>query len=306
MPHPRLTLSEAAARVAQAPATMQPVTGTGIRLSHLWKRQIESLASTQGMCISARVPQLVSDTYRPYPELWRWLSPEEEYYEAWAPDAIDRIESDTNGCLRLGTDTDFMRLFSSAASQLHTLLGLSVRGDWYILYAGAGNLGGSGGVMYANLERLADGPDDELEFMLPHELNHQLYHDAHPNAPLTLARSVVEEGLCCFVNRLCTGGDRRPADHIGFTVEAWDWAVSHESEVVASMLPHLDSSERETIDLYHYWHNYPWDGAVDRLAYFVGYRLSESYVRRHGDASVHDFYRLTPLEIWERSGYLTG
>ena len=48
---------------------------------------------------------------------------------------------------------------------------------------------------------------------------------------------------------------------------------------------------------------YPWEGAVDRLAYFLGFRLCETYARRHGRDALADFYELKPMDIWTRSGY---
>ena len=88
-----------------------------------------------------------------------------------------------------------------------------------------------------------------------------------------------------------------------FGEEEWTWALAHEEEIIASVSPILTTTDWELIKKYHQWHVYPWPGAVDRLVYFLGYRLCEAYSERHGKDSWKDFYQCSPEEIWERSGY---
>ncbi len=194
-------------------------------------------------------------------------------------------------------------MFSEVAEIFIRTTGRKPHGDWYLVYLAGGDLGGTQGTMWANLSNLGEKPEEHFRFMLPHELNHQVYNTAHPSVPITLVRSIVEEGFCCFLNRICWEGRGSSPKHISFSEEAWKWALAHEREVVSAAVPDLGSCDWETISKFHQWHVYPWDGAVDRLAYFLGFRLCEAYTNRHGKDSWLDFYKYPPEQIWERSGY---
>lgn len=303
MAQPEVRIHQAAARIAQAPQQVQQVPGTRLRLFHVWKAQVGSVASTEGQPSSARLDRFVADSYRPFPALWSWLCPNEQHYRVWSDQLIAQIAADAHGCLRLAIDTDFGGLFRTACARLERVTGRQAEGDWYLAYAAAGDLGGNGGTMHANLARLAERGIGHLRLMLPHELNHQIYHRAHPETPLSLVRTIVEEGLCCFANRLCWRGHGSPALHADFAFGDWDWAVTHERQVIDAVLPQFDSTAWEHIKPYHQWHVYPWEGAADRLAYFLGFRLCEAYVRRFGQGSLADLYELEPMDAWTRSRY---
>ena len=91
--------------------------------------------------------------------------------------------------------------------------------------------------------------------------------------------------------------------HIDFTEDEWQWCLANEKRIHDHASERFEASDQETIRQYHQWHQYVWPDSPDRLAYFIGYRICESYVDTNGPDSWREIYDLSPAEALSRSGY---
>ena len=68
------------------------MTDTGLRLTHTLKAQVLSVARTEGQEVENRIHAMVSDTYEPFADLWRYVMPKEENYRRWAESGVAQIK----------------------------------------------------------------------------------------------------------------------------------------------------------------------------------------------------------------------
>ncbi|MEW6753493.1 MAG: hypothetical protein AB1505_21290 [Candidatus Latescibacterota bacterium] len=297
-------LQMAAESVRRNPCLEERVPDTGLRLFHVWKAQILSLADSQRQPVAARVEALKAQSYDPFPAFWGRMLPDAAAFPRWAAGHWPVLSDAEHGVFRWPLKVDFAALFALAAQRLAQVTGRRPSGDWYLVHADGGDMGGIGGTtMFANMLNLGDDPVATLRFLLPHELNHQVFGAAQPHVGETVVRRIVEEGLCCYVNWLCDERRHPPQEHAHFSTADWVWAEAHEQEVLRAVIPVLDSADAREISRFAQWHVYPWEGAVDRLAYYLGFRLCEAYVRRHGEGAWCRLYELEPRAAWDASGY---
>ena len=154
--HMPQTLQEAANIVQTYPAVEESIPNTGLRLFHVWKEQILSLSRSEGFELNKRIDCLVADTYGPFLSLWSWLMPQEEYLRQWAEEGIPQICDMKNPGVQLAFRAHFFELFTEATARFMRVVEYTPKGDWYLVFATGGDLGGSGGSMYANLLNLGD------------------------------------------------------------------------------------------------------------------------------------------------------
>jgi uncharacterized protein YjaZ len=84
----------------------------------------------------------------------------------------------------------------------------------------------------------------------------------------------------------------------------WEWALAHERELVAAVRPLLGSRARADTDLIASRSSHLIEGAPGATGYFLGLRIVEAYVARHGTDSWKDLYDLPAGVVLRRSGYL--
>jgi hypothetical protein len=101
-------------------------------------------------------------------------------------------------------------------------------------------------------------------------------------AEVSLLHRIVDEGLACYLNYLYWEERHSPAKNLDFTDEEWDWSIAYERRILDHAAPHLHSADGRIIDQYSHWHQYPWDGTPDRLAYFIGFRICQTFVAKRG------------------------
>jgi uncharacterized protein YjaZ len=138
-------------------------------------------------------------------------------------------------------------------------------------------------------------PIGDVRFVLPHELNHLLF--SRPEASSTLLYRMIDEGFATFVADEYWGADLSPADALSYTEDEWRWAVEHEAELWQQALPNLVSTDRKILDRFLAVNQRVIDGAPGKIAYFLGYRIVEDFVRRNGSLSWRKLYEMPPDEL---------
>lgn len=283
----------------------QVALGGCVRVHHLWKRQLAALARTAGQSPDARTAALVADVYRPYRAFWAGYLGDEGAFTDWVRTRFT-LAGDPRRDVPLATDPGAM--IADATQRMAALAGRPAPcSDWYIVYGpGWTNLGGIGTAMVVDFlgmprERAAE----DFRAYLPHEVTHLIFGPAHAGDPDagTLLNRIVDEGFATYAGRQYWGKDFSPAQALGYTEAEWAWALAHERELWALAAPALGVRERAVTDRFAAASAHPIPGGPGKVGYFLGYRIVDAYVARHGPESWRDLFSLPLARVLAESGY---
>lgn len=290
------------AAIEASPAVHESALDGCVVLHHVWKLQVRAVHQTAQNGVRARVRMLVDSAYAPFASFWDGYVG--SGFERWA-----RREFDLAGDPRspIPTRVDLLDLIAGVTSNIERLTGRRGCADWYLVYGpGWANLGGlSSGEMLIDFFGLPRaGGLENLRRTVPHEVAHVI-HGERPDDPDrgTLLSSIISEGLASYFGDLYWGDDMSPAEALGYDQTEWQWALGHEGELWSLASGSLASREREVIERYRRADTRLVPEGPPKVGYFLGYRIVEAYVRRHGASSLQDVFHLPTRQVLERSGY---
>lgn len=137
---------------------------------------------------------------------------------------------------------------------------------------------------------------------IPHELNHFIYESTRANDPDsdTPLRLTIDEGFACYYAYQYFDGKISKAQAVeDMTADEWNWYLLHEKEIFDKCAPYFYYKGKED-PLRKLG---PELNAPKTLFYWLGFRIVESYVEKHGADSWKDIYELPVREVLDRSGY---
>ncbi len=137
---------------------------------------------------------------------------------------------------------------------------------------------------------------------IPHELNHFIYEPTREDDPNkgTPLRLTIDEGFACFYAYKYFAGKISKAQAVEqMTEDEWNWYLLHEKEIFDRGAPHFFyKGEEDPLRKLG-----PEMNAPKTLFYWLGFRIVESYVDKHGVDSWKDIYDLPVKEVLDKSGY---
>jgi len=277
---------------------------TCTRIHHLWRDQLRLSLSQAGRSSRQRRAAFIDSVYRPHRDFWDgYVGGEDEFTRRVARRWVD-LEHDPRASIPV--DVDVAGLIVETNRVAAALAGRSPRcADWYLIYGpGMANMGGlSSGEMLVDFFGFSDSEQD-LRIYVPHEAAHVLYggRRADPQDG-TLLSSMLSEGFATYFSVLFHAGTVSPAGALGYSAQEWDWAVENERALWDIVKADLDSRDEDLIRRFRAAGERVRPDAPGKIGYFIGYRILESYVRRHGTESWADFFELPLRDILSRSGY---
>jgi hypothetical protein len=144
-----------------------------------------------------------------------------------------------------------------------------------------------------------------LEKGLPHELNHIVYEHfrkADPDGESALSQT-IDEGFACYFAYVFF--DRKIGKYEAvenMTQENWAWYIKNEKEIFTKLKPYFsDTSGNNPLLRNDQLKLFP--EAPKSINYWLGFRIIEKYVEKHGSDSWKDVYNMTPKNLLEKSGY---
>jgi hypothetical protein len=281
--------------------------GGDLRVVNLHRIQDAILRDTAGRPADSTVARLVREVYAPYTSFWNGYLGDEGAFREWAVELLQPahpIHRRMGPLLAASLD----RRFTEGVAWIDSATGRRPAGTWYIVFGpGWTDMGGLGDIgMVADFTRMV--PDSTaIAALLPHELTHQVQgasaaHTADPDAGTVLDR-VVGEGFASYVAWVYAGGERTPAQALGYSDDEWEWALAHEGTLFAAVRPMLASRERADGDRVSARSAQLIDGAPGAAGYFLGFRIVEAYVASRGADAWKEIYDLPVALVLERSGY---
>ncbi|WP_261511207.1 DUF2268 domain-containing protein [Chryseobacterium paludis] len=148
-------------------------------------------------------------------------------------------------------------------------------------------------------------PEFTLEKGLPHELNHLVYekfrnHDINKNSALS---QTIDEGFACYFTWIFFEGKMERYHAVeNMSQENWSWYLKNEKKIFMSVKPYFSDTSGDN-PLLQNDKKKLFPQAPKTLNYWLGFRIVEKYVEKHGTNSWKDIYKLTPKEVLDKSGY---
>lgn len=285
-----------------APDLYEESLGGCVKVHHVWKAQVRAIHRTAGRGIRHRVRMLVDSAYSPFTAFWEGYNT--NGFERWVRREFDLV-GDPRGSAP--TLVDFLSEVSEVTSRVEDLTGSRGCSEWYLLYGpGWANLGGlSTGQMFVDFFGLpTEDPLGNILQTLPHEVGH-IIRKGPPDDPGrgTVLGSIIEEGFASFLNDLYFGDEMSPRQSLGYSEAEWRWALEHEGELWSRAASELSETDRDVIFQYRAARAHLIPEGPPKAGYFIGYRVVQAYLDRHGIESLPDLLVLPVGRILERSGY---
>jgi len=301
---PREGVPELFAAVQESPALRESALDGCVVVHHLWKAEILAVHRTSREGVGARVRMLVDSVYEPHASFWDGYVSD---FKKWARRHLD-LSGDPRSTIP--TQVDLLDLIAGVTSRIEEVTGKRGCAEWYALYGpGWANLGGlSTGQMLIDFFGLpTDRGVENLMSTLPHEVAHVIHGQRTEDPDRgTLLGAIISEGLASYFADLYWGTDMSAPEALGYDPAEWDWAVDHESQLWALAKENLWSTDQQLISQYRRADRRVVSGAPVKVGYFLGYRLVEAYVSRHGESSLTGVFQLPVRVVLEDSGYSGG
>lgn len=294
-------------RLSAVPLTLY-LADSNLRIVNLYKLEAMAVREFPHASRSAVLGRLARDVYRPYASFWNGYGGDEGQFRKWVGGSLFMREHPINTKLAAFLDVRFDSLFTASANWLVKATGHRPHGVWYIVFGpGATDMGGfADGTMLADLSKIE--PDREaIGWKLPHELTHMVHgasigQRTDPDSGTVLQR-IISEGLASYATYVYAAGRRSAAQSVGYTDAEWSWALAHEQELTTAARPYLDSRKRDDLNLFAARIGRLVDPGPPAVAYFLGFRIVQAYVAKHGAASWADIIDLPSRVALSRSGY---
>jgi hypothetical protein len=300
------TLEDVAETVRRDSAVVELGMDGCVRVHHVWKRQV--LAAQRAAGDAAAHETLATEmAYTPFSAFWSGYVGDEAAFAR----VLARRDLATDPRLLVPFNADLGRMIIDATRREEGYSGLKACADWYVIFgSGVANAGGLyDGTMLLDIFGLSDpDPLREVRTLLPHELNHVSFNRGRAGDPDagTALSAIIAEGFASWYTDLYWGDELGPADALNYTGEQWAWALAHEADLWALAEPHLYARDRPTIDRFRSARERIRPDAPGKIGYFLGYRIIDAYVQRHGPDSWQALFTMPVRKILGDSGYAPG
>lgn len=277
-----------------------------LRLVNIYKQQIAVLYETRNLAESEIRKELIRRTYLPYEEFWEgYVGDSTVYYEqVMKPLMKDRLSIIAKRGLSFSS-FNIDNFFSLTASVLSCYSGKTPSGIWFIAFgSGVTDMGGFGeGRMVLDLAH-SKSDIGHVQMILPHEINHQIYDITIPQD--TSAKGlfrVINEGFAVYMNQVVFGDKYELHEYLQYSGAELQYCLDNEKTIFNKLKPYLFTNNREHALALADRGQKPFKEGPGAIGYFVGYRICEAYVKKHGKESWKDLYSLSPREVLLKSGY---
>lgn len=286
----------------------QVLAGGSLRVVNVYRTEALVLHEMAGQPAEAVVDRLAREVYAPHRTFWDGYIGDEANFREWAAETLlDTTTAIYTQLAPLGR-VPLDSLYEDAAAWLFAETGRQPEGTWYLVVGpGWTNMGGmSDGMMVVDFTKME--PDAAaIAAILPHELTHQVHGPALTRAGDpdrgTVLHRIISEGFATYVATVHSHGAMTPAQALWYSPAEWDWGVQHEAELWAAAQPLLSSTSREDIGRVADRQDQLIEGSPTAAGYFLGVRIVQAYVARHGADSWKELFDLPVREVVARSGF---
>lgn len=277
---------------------------TDFTVTDLATQQITKLQQLKSQTPQKREKAFTEQLYTPHESLWKGYLGDAKSFASWMNETG---YAKLNEWKKKDLNPELLtRELYKHAQKMQEFTGYQPVGKWYLIFGPAWtNLGGlSTSEMLIDLASAINTSNERIIKLYPHELNHQIYKNTVPESPRLVLNRVLDEGFATYVSYLYHKKKYTPAEELGYSEDQYQYCIDNELKIKDILRRYYRDENEETsrklADRSHYiGENFP--GAI---GYFIGFRIVENYVKIHGENSWKDIYKMTPLEVLEKSQYL--
>ena len=252
--------------------------------------------------------EIIGNLLKPYPNIFEnCFSYSEADFVFWNLNYVKNdslIVSRINYINKINLDSIIKENYKSVSE----LSGHQPTGAWYEYFfsnpKGCDMCGCDLNAMQLNLA-YPNFSKENLNYLLPHELNHNIYDLTNANDPdsETVLWDIINEGFATYFSRTHSNLSINKA-FSPYKEYNYDWCLQHEKKNFEKAKPLLFSTKKsDFIKLGGAIENSFIEGSPGKLGYFIGYRIIEEYVNKNGDDSWRNVYKLNVKELLNKSGY---
>ena len=249
---------------------------------------------------------MLEQVYEPYKDFWHILYKNKSTFKALTQHYVLVEEPPITHQLPAILDVDVSAIFAQVAEGMIAHTGHRPKGRWYLIWAtGQFDIGvPEPGV--AILDWGMQKPTREaLEVLFPHEFSHLIHRELavpDPHAGTVLDWS-LKEGFAVYVAYRYWQGKYGAAACLQYTEEQWQWALDNEQAIKNKARPLLFSKKAKDVKPFKSGAGIFIAGGPSRIGYFLGFRMLQAYVDRHGPDSWRQAYQLPVQKILDESAY---
>lgn len=278
------------------------ISNGNLTVYNVYKAQVKSLYSEMNRAADEIGKNLVDSVYKPYKPMWEGYLGDETSFIKWNRDNLN--VGNLNKKASAASKGNLDELIQSTCEKMTSLSGHRAYGRWYIAFGPAWtDLGGIGnGIMVIDLAT-PNTNKERITYVLPHELNHQIYGSTSSNDPLreTVLFRCVDEGFATYVNQLYWS-EKGAAKSLLYSESDLKWCRDNEKELFNEAKKYFLSTEREDKNLLAARSKKLVSGGPGAQGYYIGYRICEEYVKKNGADSWKMIYDLPVSKLLELSG----
>lgn len=266
--------------------------------------QIRVMNACENMDSLKRSKIFADSIYKPYVEFWSGYVGEEADFVSW-------MNTDAMPALKLYNERNtavdgakLLKQFNEIKAGMKKLTDYSPTGTWYIVYGpGWTDLGSlSGGTMLIDLSHEHNSSNENIVSLFPHEITHQIMSNVNKNVDTTALGPIIGEGFAVYMNNLYWKDKFTLAQNLGYSENELKNCELQQEMVHQYFQQNKFSTDKKVIDSFRNRSAHIAKDLPGAIGYYIGYRIIESYVSRHGKQSWKDVFIKSPGQIYAESG----
>lgn len=268
------------------------------------QKQIELMRKYKNAELDVRNKAFVDNVYSPYKQFWEGYLGNGEKVAKWMNEAIVNLPEFEKKNKSI-SGRKLIKQFRQVAKEMTRLTGYEPKGKWYVVYGPAWtDLGGLGEfAMLIDLSHENNSSNERIMKMFPHELTHQIMTNVNKHKDESAISSIIGEGFAVWMNQKYWGKKYTLAENLGYSeseLQACDKSIEALKKI---FLANKYSTDKDIIDAFRNRSQKPAESLPGAIGYYLGYRIVEAYVKKHGTDSWKDIFVKSPREIYEMSGF---
>lgn len=244
------------------------------------------------------------ELYTPYKQFWNGYLGNENDVTEWLNKSMTKLPEWQQKNKTLN-GKQLLKQFKQVANNMKKLTGYAAYGKWYIVYGPAWtDLGGLGDfAMLIDLAHENNTSNSNIVKLFPHELTHQIMTNTNPHKDSTAISPIIGEGFAVWMNQKYWGKKYSLADNLGYTEEQLKSCDKNIEIIKKFFTENKYSSDKNIISVFRSRNDKLNNKLPGAIGYYIGYKIIDAYVKKHGENSWKNVFTKSPREIYEESGF---
>lgn len=279
------------------------------KVYNIYKSQVLTYLQLKDEKDSVKIAnQIINNLLKPYPAIFKnCFSFSEPDFISWNKNYIindSLIKKRIELIRKINLDAIIEKNYKSVSK----LSGYKPTGAWYAYFFGFPDMCDMCGCDLYSMQLNLAYPEltkDYFNYLFPHELNHNIYDLTNGNDPdsKTVLWDIINEGFATYFSKKHSNLSIMQA-FTPYKENDYEWCLQNEKKIFEKAKPILFSINGDDFDdLGTADRNTFIKDSPGKLGYFIGYRIIEEYVKKHGSDSWKDVYTLPVKKLLTESEY---